>query len=595
MALEFTRKFNEKELPDVKSMRTDAKKVFNNMKIGETLFMKKHGVTSEGQYKKQCIAKKQIMKHSHIGWNSWESTAEGFRKIYETLTGAGSSIDRFGVTLDWVMGVPLDLRDKIAVGTGIVFDTEEEWRAVGQVVPVQPHFGDHMIGSLNSFENTRLALTSGVTTIGNVSQYYSYEYPGIERELERTAEMVRALMLMGMYAEVGTIVHSNLDDGFGSQFHDLANLVGWAMLERYIVEDLSGARLSHCFGNLFSDPVLRIIFNGAMSRINKFGTPGSMIYGNTIDFGMDFARNAGALASFSLADTIGQLKYPSGHAVTPIPVSEAARIPSVEEIIEANRTVDIMIEKAPLYAEFINWDMVQAEVEILATCGTIFFERTLNALDDMRVDITHPGELLALLKCIRPEQLEIAFGVGKSDRKAMRGRIPVRPTNIIKTINERTGSLIKHMEGVERKALSGINVIVGSTDVHEFGKEICKSIILEAGGTVFDLGSTVSTEEIVDAIRETESKVILISTFNGIALTYAKELMDVFKINGITAKVIMGGLINETQDGSDLPLDVSEEVAALGINCSNQAECLVDYVLDATRSYSIRRTVELTS
>ena len=72
------------------------------------------------------------------------------------------------------------------------------------------------------------------------------------------------------------------------------------MLERYIVEDLMGAGLGHCFGNLFSDPMLRIIFNRAMGKINTHNTPGSMIYGNTIDFGPNFARNFGAMASFSM-------------------------------------------------------------------------------------------------------------------------------------------------------------------------------------------------------------------------------------------------------------------------------------------------------
>jgi methylmalonyl-CoA mutase cobalamin-binding subunit len=546
--------------------------------------MKKQGVQSEGEYKKRCIAEGKIMKHSHIGWNSWESTADGFHKIYETLTNMGSSIDRFGVCLDWVMGVPKAMREKIAVGSGIVFESEKQWMAVGQVVPVQPHFGDHMIGSLNSFENTRLALSAGVTTIGNVSQYYSYEYPGLEYELERTADMVRALILMGKFSEIGTIVHSNLDDGFGSQFHDLANLTGWAILERYIVEELAGARMGHCFGNLFSDPILRIIFNGAMGKINKYATPGSMIYGNTIDFDLDFAHCAGALASFSLADVIGQLKYPSGHAVTPIPVTEAARIPTAQEIIDANRTVDMMIEKAPLYSAFINWDLVDSEIDILVTCGRIFFERTLNALDDMHVDITHPGEVLAMLKCIRPEQLEIAFGVGRSCNTAMRRRVPVRPTNIIKTILDKKDNLIRNMVGVEKKALEGIRVIVGCTDVHEFGKEICKAIINEAGGIVFDLGSTVSTEALVDAIYETEAKVVLISTFNGIALSYASEAVAAFQNSGLNVKLIMGGLLNENKDGSDLPVDVTRELTEMGVNCSNQMEYLIDYIQDANHS-----------
>ena len=173
------RRFQEQELPDMKTLQAEVDKIAGQVTIGETLFMKKHGVKSEGEYKKKMAAQGRVMKHSHIGWNSWESTAEGFRHIYKTLEESGSTVDRFGVSLDWTMGVPAELRSKIPVGTGLIFNTPEEWKAVGQVVPVQPHFGDHMIGSLNSLENTRLALEAGVTTIGNVSQYYTFEYPGI--------------------------------------------------------------------------------------------------------------------------------------------------------------------------------------------------------------------------------------------------------------------------------------------------------------------------------------------------------------------------------------------------------------------------------
>ena len=584
MEFELNRRFNEKELPDMQTMRNEAGKIFKGLTLGQTLFMKKHQVTSEAEYKKKCMAEGRIMKHTHIGWNSWDATAKGFEKIYETLTSTGSGIDRFGVCLDVIMGMPEHLRDKIPAGTGIIFKSPEEWKAVGQVVPVQPHFGDNMIGSLNSIENACLALSAGVTTIGNVSHYYSYEYAGIEMEMERTRDMCIALMVMGMvhHNGVGTIVHSNLDDGFGSQFHDIANLVGWAMMERYLVEDLIGAGMGHCFGNLFSDPILRIIFNNAMGKINKFGTPGSMIYGNTIDFGFDFARNNGAMASFILGDALGQTKNPSGHAICPIPVTEAARIPSADEIIEAHRVVDIMIEKTPFFAPFMNWDKIEAETDLIVTCGRIFFERTLNALDDMKVDINHAGEVFAMLKCIHPRQLEAALGVGRAEKNAMRGRIPVRPTNIIKTINDVTRGLMKDMDGVAQKQpLKGINVVVCATDVHEFGKEICKSICLEAGANVFDLGSQVMTEEIADAIRETESKVVLISTFNGIALSYAKETLETLKKNNLNPKVIMGGLLNENQDGSDLPVDVTKEIEALGIDCSNKADKLVENILAA--------------
>lgn len=165
--------------------------------------------------------------------------------------------------------------------------------------------GDHMIGSLNSTDNVCNALNAGVTTIGNISHYFSYEYAGFDMELERTIDACTAIGIMGELREKGTIIHSNLDDGFGGQLHDVANLVGWARLERYFVEDLLGGGMNHCFGNLFSDPILRIIFSKAMWEINTFKTPGSMIYGNTTDFGGNFPSNYSALASFTMADIIG--------------------------------------------------------------------------------------------------------------------------------------------------------------------------------------------------------------------------------------------------------------------------------------------------
>ena len=56
----------------------------------------------------------------------------------------------------------------------------------------------------------------------------------------------------------------------------------------------------HCFGNLFNDPMIRIIFNSAMGKINTYHTPGSMIYGNTIDFSYNMPKNYGAVTSYAM-------------------------------------------------------------------------------------------------------------------------------------------------------------------------------------------------------------------------------------------------------------------------------------------------------
>ncbi|MCC9294905.1 cobalamin-dependent protein [Clostridium sp. WLY-B-L2] len=571
------------DLPQLKDLMGEIKKISNSITVGETLFMKKYGVKSEVEYKLKCMKEGKIMRHAHIGWNSWEETAKGFKYIYDELTKRGLTLDRFGVCLDWVMGVPKELRYKVRKGTGLIFDTPEEWKQVGQIVPIQPHFGDHMIGSLNSVENVKLALEAGVTTMGNVSQFYTYEYPGLMDKSSRVIGMVKAIGIMAEFKDKGALIHANLDDGFGAQFHDLANLTGWAMIERYIVEDLIGGSLSHCFGNLFSDPTLRMIFLLAMDEINDKNSVGSMLYGNTIDFSNDYDKNYGALSSFQIADMAAQMYKPTGHAVTPIPITEAVRVPSPDEIVQAHVISNMLEEKAKHYSLFMDWEKISCEKDKLVMGGQIFFERVMNGLDDIGIDIKNPCELFMALKEIGAARLEEYFGVGKKDPYAMRGRIPLRPTDIVWTINNKEKKISENIKNLE-KSLEGVKIVLGATDVHEFGKEIVKSVLLKTGAKVFDLGSSVEPQEVIDTIIETESQFVVMSTFNGIALSYAKNLCELLKQNKLKTTFFMGGLLNENMDGSGLAVDVSDKLKKFGVICSNDVNVLIDEIKDKISS-----------
>ena len=566
------------ELPSLQEIQSKAETESRDIRVGTTLFMRTHHVRSEGEYKRRMMKKKKVMHHTAIGWNSFEESAKNFRYIYKQLTERGVVLDRFGMCLDWIMGVPEDMRDRVTPGTGLILNSEEEWRACGQIVPIQPHFGDHMIGSLNSTENVKLALKAGATTIGNIAQYYTYEYPGgLMSKKDRVINMAVAIGIMARFNDHDTLIHSNLDDGFGAMFHDLANLTGWAILERYIVEDLLGAHLSHCFGNLFTDPIMRIVFLMAMDEINTKHSLGSMIYGSTTDYTGDYDRNYGSLSSFVLADTCGQLLFPTGHAVTPIPITEAVRIPSPDEIIQVHVTANMLEEKAKHYAPFLNVEKMTAIKDRLVAGGGLFFERVMNGMDDIGVDTRNPCELFMALKAMGPAQLESRYGAGKEDSQAMRGRIPIQPTDIVWTINHRKDVICQRIKNLEH-SLEGVPAVVASTDVHEFGKEIVKSVLEKAGMTIFDLGANVEPDEIADTLIETDAKFILLSTFNGIALTYAKKLQDVLKKRQIQAHVIMGGLLNENIAGSDLPVEVSDDLTKRGIICSKSADELVDII-----------------
>lgn len=579
MDIEIKRRYNEKELPDMKTIRSDAKKIASKITIGETLFMKEYGVKSEVEYKQKMMEAGKIMKHSVIGWNSWDVTEDGIRAVYNGLKEAGSGIDRLGICCDWIMGVPEQYRDRFQASGSLILNTPEEWSRLGQVVPVHPHLGDHMIGSLNGVENVTNALNAGVTSIGNLAQYFTYEYPGLEMEDYRTEDYIKAMAIMGEFKDQGVCMHCNLDDGYGAQFHDVANLLGWAKLERYVAEDLMGGRLAHCYGNLFSDSFLRIVFNRALSMINKYGTPGTFVNGNTIDYGFSLPRNYAALCAYALPDVACQLMYPSGYAVAPVPFTEAIRIPEPKEIIEAQLTMDMVIEKAPYYARYINWEKVNADAEKLVVGANQFFERVMNALDDLGVDINHGGEIVSVLKAIGPEQLEIAFGAGRKDEEAMRTRVPVMPTSIVQTINKIQDEALAKQNFEGDGPLSGVAVVVGSTDVHEFGKEVIRNYLRKAGAKVFDLGVSVSIGEIADTLVETGSKVLCMSTYNGMAYSFAKDLMEELKRTGMEdTHVLMGGRLNEAMDGSDVPIDVTDKLTAMGVNADNNLDTIVETI-----------------
>nr|WP_092074139.1 cobalamin-dependent protein [Dendrosporobacter quercicolus]NSL47739.1 cobalamin B12-binding domain-containing protein [Dendrosporobacter quercicolus DSM 1736]SDM78603.1 B12 binding domain-containing protein [Dendrosporobacter quercicolus] len=579
MDIKMNKRFEIKNLPDMNTIRNEVEKLVADLEIGQTLFLKEHGCRTEGEYKKKCMQSGHIMKHSHIGYNTWDTTKECAEKVYSELHKRGSYIDRFGFCLDTLMGLPEDMRAGQLIGTGLMMKNADEWKEIGRIVPVQPHCGDNMIGTLNGVKNTLSALRAGVTTIGNASHYYTYEWPGVDKEELRTIDTIKAIAIMGNFKEFGVIIHSNLDDGYGGQLNDLANLVGWAKIERYYCEELLNGGLGHCYGNLFSNPINRIIFNMAIWEMNPNHIPGSMVYGNTTEFGYDFEVNAGALGNYIVGDIITQKNIPTGHAIVPIPVSEAVRIPTAEEMVAAHLHVDkLMVKSAPCFSEFLNWDKIIAEKNLLVACGNLFFERVMNGLDGLGIDLEHPGEIMGAIKAIGPVQLEEYFGVGKADKAALRGRIPVKSTDAFKDLATKTNSIKVQIRGL-KDSLTGTKVIVGTTDVHEFAKQMVKEILLEAGATVFDLGSTVSTAEVLDAIIETECKVVLISTYNGIAYSYGKELLEgMQKRNLKNIGVIMGGLLNEDLDGDELAEDVSGELRSLGINADNSAKDIVEAV-----------------
>jgi len=555
----------ETELPSGASIVKEGYRIAENIEIGRTTFMDKMGIDSELEYKRHCIKNRQIMYHAHIGMNTWRDTVEAMALLYRTAEESGFIVDRVGICLDRRMALPNNKREQIPAESGPELKTHSQWQQVGQTVPIQPHMGDFMIGFPASVENTVQALKAGVTTIGNLSQFFAHEVPMWTDKASTTIETVKAISIMGALKDKGTLVHSYLEDGFSALFQDCATVAGWAFLERYIVEKLLNAKLSHCIGGLTSDPLKRTAWIFTLNKIHDHDCIGSMIYGDTISFGIDFNQNRGLVAEYLMWDIMSQLECPTGNAVLPLPITEALRIPSAEEIAEAQCFGRRIEQTARRLKPYINFTPAYDFSAKLYSAGKSVFENAIDGFKEAKIDINDPVEMLYVLKMLGASDFEEMFGAGKVNEDSYRGRQPIYPTDVF----EMSQCVIDENQHIFdnprlRNRLKGRKFLIASTDVHAHAVTIIYELLSRAGAEIKNLGAEINPDQIATAAKSYGVEAILISTHNGMALEYGKRLKAELNRRKINVSVIMGGVLNQKVDGVALPVDVTTNLKELG-------------------------------
>jgi methylmalonyl-CoA mutase cobalamin-binding subunit len=564
-------------LPPWEEVRAEAQERADKIKIGQTLFFKQYGVTSETEYKRRAKQQAIIMTHTHIGLDSWEETKEALLFLYDGMSKRNLVLDRFGLCLDRVMAYPPEMRASVPRETGPQLRSLDEWMEVGQVVPIQPHAGDFMIGFPASMVNTEYALQAGITTIGNVSQFFAHGAPAWNDEVATAVETAKALALMGRLRSKGALVHSYLDDGFGALFNDYADVVGWAYLEKYIVEDLMGAKLAHCFGGVTVDPLTRVAWVMIMREIHGEDCIGSMWYGDTISFSEDLDRNLGLNAEYLLWDIAAQLRCPTGHAVLPLPVTEAVRIPNAKDILQVQVLAKRVEESARRILPYLDWTPAEAIKNRLIAAGRQVFQRALSGLEREGVDIGNPLEMLFVLKKIGPIQFEREYGAGVPDSTWLRGRKPMHLTDMFARTEAISEKLIQGLPQVAQGLQA--KVLLAATDVHEHALFIIQKALIAMGLTPALAGSELNALKIVQAARDASADAIVVSTYNGTALEVGKSLRREMDRLGMRTPVFMGGRLNQGVEGRALPVDVTADLAVLDLNPCQAIPELLDRIM----------------
>ncbi|MCR5335105.1 MAG: cobalamin-dependent protein [Synergistes sp.] len=572
----------EAQLPKVSDVLKESREIASGIKIGRTKFMEKYDVSSELEYKRRCIKEGRIMYHAHIGMNTWKETAEALDGLYRFAEENDFRVDRAGICLDRRMSLPVDMRKNAPQETGPYLETEQDWYEVGQAAPIQPHMGDFIIGFPASVTNAVAALRAGVTTVGNLSQFFAHEAPMWKRTDITTVETVKAIGIMGIFRERGTLMHSYLDDGFGALFLDCATSAAWAYLEKYIVEDLLGAKLGHCVGGLVSDPIKRSGWIFALDEIHDHDCIGSMFYGDTISASIIPERNRKLAAEYLLWDIMAQLQCPTGHALMPVPFTEALRAPSLDEICEIQQWAHDMEGIARRLLPHFDFSASKEFANSICTKGKEIFNDALAFFEECGLDTKDAVQLLYVLKKTGPRAFEDELNPRARSKDQSAGA-PIANDIFTRTLNQVEIWRPAYESEETRSKLSGIKALLASTDVHEHGLLLVDRLLNAAGVEVINIGAERNPDEVVSEAAKNKAEMIFISTHNGMALEYSRNLIDEMEEEDYKVPVCMGGVLNQNTEEGTVPVDVSDMLEEIGIAVVSDLDLLPDRVAKAKK------------
>lgn len=564
------------ELQPGNELLAEGRRMEEDWRLGSCLFLETETVASEAEYKRRMAATGRMMQHAHIGFRNLDRTVDAMAHLHEAAGKNNVRIDRFGITLDWSMGYPPNLRKDAKRGTGIVLNGPDDFQKLTNASPAATHFGDFMLGLPGALDNVQAAIAAGVTAIGNLGQYFTFRLPHWNDDVATTRATVKALGLIAAQKQE-ILVHSNLDDGFAGLFVDMTSAFGMMLLEKHIMEDLIGVRASFCFGHHFSAPLTRMAFHQALAH--EVQTPGTMLFGNTVAYQGNPAANFASLANYLMADIAAMMRQHTGHAINPVPVTENMRIPDVDEILDAQTFAARLVEHANGHEEIVDNRVVDTVATKLRVGGRKFADRALAGLAEREVDITDPAALMLAIRRLGAKQMETLWG---NQRHAEPDIGLLVPADWAVKLDETADHWLEH-NARNLETLKKLNVVIGTTDVHEHGAYLISRALEGLNANVIDAGVAIDPDELVARSIEVQADVIAISTYNGIALDYANAVVTELDKHVQSTKVIIGGKLNQIPDSSntDLPVDVTKQLSQLGIiPCSD-----LDEMLDALQGF----------
>lgn len=564
--------------PDGNDMVREGREMAKDIPWNKSRFLKETGYKSHLEYRKENLKNGKQTYQLLVGLSTLEEELDAIKKIDEFHKRTGFEVRSMQSIPSQLVGLDPKDWEGAPKPTSYLMEKEEDWLAHTEAAPVDCCWQDWHLASPNNLNETKYALEAGTSRLGCFSTFI-WEYPGYNEEKKRFSDMFRTMGILAAKKDEGLDCVTYPEDGMPGFFMDVASYVGYEMIEHYIIEDLCGARMALSYGGLLSEIVPRMAFALAMQKL--YGTPDhpfvTYYNGSTNEqWDHDIEANYGLGASEMLIEAIINLKYDMPTVINPVSVTEALRVPTLDELFNIVKCGIGVERKAKEWLDIIDFTKFEEMRDLLIEKGTKFYDNVMKGFEEAGVNIKDPLEMVMVLRRFDPVKFEQEFH--PSIREAGKFK-PYVPTVLGRETMEMTENIVKDLkEKGYDSMVKGKKIVCGSADGHSYGLMLIDNVWSDMNAEVVDCGTNMEPSFILDLYDEEDADAVCVSVHCGQTLDYARQLKEEEKKRGKKYNIVIGGMLNSMLPGNTEPVDVSDIVEEMGICATNDFEKQINFI-----------------
>ena len=196
-----------------------------------------------------------------------------------------------------------------------------------------------------------------------------------------------------------------------------------------------------------------------------------------------------------MTDIATQLHRPTGHAINPVPLSEAERIPASAEMLEVQLIARSLEREVRRGGALLDWAWVERRAAEAAVYARAFRDGVLAWLRDGGIDVTDAAELLLALRRTAPAELEARVRVPAA-RELL--ALETWKHGVVAGVAERARRTLPRLDG--------LRVVLAALEVHDVVRDALARELPRAGAQVIVLPSSVSPAQVAQVAADEDAR-----------------------------------------------------------------------------------------